>query len=174
MKKKSQKIKIILVALTLVSMTFISCEKKNIVFLGSSQTVDEKWEEKIDSKIQIVFNPNDFTFEETEENRIETSDANGMESEETLFRRKGEYDGNPKKDGQIILYYNGESKNDGEYYAYVDDIIFTVQDGCFFYGWDESIQMKETSVIEREEKERFKDEQRALKKEALQSAKNKK
>lgn len=172
--KKYKNGKFILAAFALLSLTFISCEKKNVVFLGTSQTVDEKWEEKIDSKIQIVFNPNDFTFEETEENHIERSDANGSESEETLFKRKGEYDGNPKKNGQLILYYNGESKNDGEYYAYVDDIIFTVQDGCFFYGWDESIQMKETSVIEREEKESFKAAQRALKKEALQSAKNKK
>ena len=109
------------------SVLLVSCKKKNIVFSGSSQTVDEKWDEKITTDVEITFNPNDYTFEEIEREYIEETDKEDDEIQETVFKRRGEYDGNPKKNGELILYYNGESVNGGSYNAYVEDVVFTVK-----------------------------------------------
>lgn len=135
------------------STLLVSCKKKNIVFSGSSQTVDEKWDEKITTDVEITFNPNDYTFEEIEREYIEETDKENDEIEETVFKRRGEYDGNPKKNGELILYYNGESVNGGSYNAYVEDVVFTVKKGTFFYGWDESIEMTLSSILEKAQRQ---------------------
>lgn len=129
--------------LALLALVFglTACEQKNLVYAGHSEVVDEKWGDIITTDVEIVFNPNDYSFTEVEREYVVEKDAPKDSGRVTVFRRKGEYAANFKKGGDLILYYNGESKNGGQYYHYVEDVVYTLDKGVFYYGWDESIKM---------------------------------